>query len=123
MIFDRVRENLAVNRTDSLFKIANDSINQTLSRTVITAGLVILSVLSSGAVWGRSSQELFAGAACRADAWNIFDDRYREPDRDLVAGQDRCRENRRSFGAAKGPEDGIGIATFGHASAGYAIEQ
>lgn len=46
VIFDRVRENLAVNRTDSLFKITNDSINQTLSRTVITAGLVILSVLS-----------------------------------------------------------------------------
>ena len=46
VIFDRVRENLAVNRTDSVFKITNDSINQTLSRTVITAGLVILSVLS-----------------------------------------------------------------------------
>lgn len=46
VIFDRVRENLAVNRTDSLFKITNDSINQTLSRTVITAGLVLLSVLS-----------------------------------------------------------------------------
>lgn len=46
VIFDRVRENLSINRTDSLFKITNDSINQTLSRTVITAGLVILSVLS-----------------------------------------------------------------------------
>jgi preprotein translocase subunit SecF len=46
VIFDRIRENLAVNRTDSLFKITNDSINQTLSRTVITAGLVIFSVLA-----------------------------------------------------------------------------
>jgi preprotein translocase subunit SecF len=46
VIFDRVRENLAVNRTDSLFKITNDSINQTLSRTIITAGLVLLSVLA-----------------------------------------------------------------------------
>jgi preprotein translocase subunit SecF len=46
VIFDRIRENVAINRTDSLFKITNDSINQTLSRTVITAGLVILSVLS-----------------------------------------------------------------------------
>ncbi len=46
VIFDRVRENLAVNRTDSLFKITNDSINQTLSRTIITSGLVLLSVLS-----------------------------------------------------------------------------
>lgn len=46
VIFDRVRENLAANRVDSLFKITNDSINQTLSRTVITAGLVLLSVLA-----------------------------------------------------------------------------
>src|SRR4029078_10819647 len=41
VIFDRIRENLAARRHDSLFKITNDSINQTLSRTVITAGLVI----------------------------------------------------------------------------------
>jgi len=46
VIFDRVRENLAINRSDTLFKITNDSINQTLSRTIITAGLVLLSVLS-----------------------------------------------------------------------------
>jgi preprotein translocase subunit SecF len=46
VIFDRIRENLATNRTDSLYKITNDSINQTLSRTVITAGLVLLSVIA-----------------------------------------------------------------------------
>jgi preprotein translocase subunit SecF len=46
VIFDRIRENLAVNRTDSLYKITNDSINQTLSRTIITAGLVLLSVVA-----------------------------------------------------------------------------
>ncbi|HTH50974.1 MAG TPA: protein translocase subunit SecF [Pyrinomonadaceae bacterium] len=46
VIFDRVRENLQVNRSDSLFKITNDSINQTLSRTIITSGLVLLSVLA-----------------------------------------------------------------------------
>ena len=46
VIFDRVRENLTVNRTDTLFKITNDSINQTLSRTIITSGLVLLSVLA-----------------------------------------------------------------------------
>lgn len=46
VIFDRVRENLAVERTKSLFEITNDAINQTLSRTIITAGLVLLSVLA-----------------------------------------------------------------------------
>lgn len=46
VIFDRIRENLAANRNDSLFKITNDSVNQTLSRTIITGGLVLLSVLA-----------------------------------------------------------------------------
>ncbi len=46
VIFDRVRENIPQRRNETLFAITNDSINQTLSRTVITAGLVILSVLS-----------------------------------------------------------------------------
>ena len=46
VIFDRVRENLPRNRTDSLFNITNASINQTLSRTIITTGLVLLSVLA-----------------------------------------------------------------------------
>jgi preprotein translocase subunit SecF len=46
VIFDRVRENLQENRRDSLYTITNDSINQTLSRTIITSGLVLLSVLA-----------------------------------------------------------------------------
>jgi preprotein translocase subunit SecF len=46
VIFDRIRENIRLNRRDSLYKITNDAINQTLSRTVITSGLVFLSVLA-----------------------------------------------------------------------------
>ena len=46
VIFDRIRENLVANRAQSIFTITNEAINQTLSRTVITAGLVIFSVLS-----------------------------------------------------------------------------
>jgi len=46
VIFDRVRENLQENRADSLYSITNHSINQTLSRTIITSGLVLLSVLA-----------------------------------------------------------------------------
>jgi preprotein translocase subunit SecF len=44
--FDRVRENLRLHRRESLYKITNDSINQTLSRTIITSGLVFLSVVA-----------------------------------------------------------------------------
>jgi preprotein translocase subunit SecF len=46
VVFDRVRENLRVRRRDSLIQVVNDSINQTLSRTVITAGLTLMSVLA-----------------------------------------------------------------------------
>jgi preprotein translocase SecF subunit len=41
-VFDRVRENIKIHRSDSLFTIINKSVNQTLSRTVITSGTVIL---------------------------------------------------------------------------------
>jgi preprotein translocase subunit SecF len=46
VIFDRVRENLRKNRKDSLEKIVNDSVNQTLSRTIITAGATFLAVMA-----------------------------------------------------------------------------
>lgn len=46
VVFDRIRENRRLHRRESLYKITNDSINQTLSRTVITQGLIILSVLA-----------------------------------------------------------------------------
>ena len=46
VIFDRIRENLRFRRRDSLAQVANDSINQTLSRTVITAGLTFISVVA-----------------------------------------------------------------------------
>jgi preprotein translocase subunit SecF len=46
VIFDRVRENLRSKRRDSLEKVVNLSVNQTLSRTIITAGTTFLSVLA-----------------------------------------------------------------------------
>lgn len=46
VVFDRVRENLPLMRRDRLADIVNRSINQTLSRTILTSGLTFLSVLS-----------------------------------------------------------------------------
>src|SRR5688572_4306081 len=46
VIFDRVRENMRTKRRGSLEQVVNESVNQTLSRTVITAGTTFLSVLS-----------------------------------------------------------------------------
>ena len=45
VIFDRVRENLKQRRKEPLAKILNDSINQTLSRTIISSGTTFLTVL------------------------------------------------------------------------------
>jgi preprotein translocase subunit SecF len=46
VVFDRIRENLAMSRRESLADVVNRSINQTLSRTVLTSGLTFLTVLS-----------------------------------------------------------------------------
>jgi preprotein translocase subunit SecF len=45
VIFDRVRENLRQRRKEPLSKILNDSINQTLTRTLISNGTTFLAVL------------------------------------------------------------------------------
>jgi preprotein translocase subunit SecF len=45
VVFDRVRENLRQRRKDTLAKIINDSVNQTLTRTLISNGTTFLSVL------------------------------------------------------------------------------
>lgn len=46
VIFDRVRENFRFMRRDSLEHIVNTSVNQTLGRTIITAGTTFLAVLA-----------------------------------------------------------------------------
>jgi len=46
VVFDRIRENRKLHRRMSLYDVTNLSINQTLSRTVITSGLVFLSVVA-----------------------------------------------------------------------------
>jgi preprotein translocase subunit SecF len=46
VVFDRIRENLRMSRREDLTMVVNRSINQTLSRTVLTSGLTFLTVLS-----------------------------------------------------------------------------
>src|SRR5262245_6759013 len=46
VILDRIRENLKIRRRDDLATIMNESINQTLSRTILTSGLTFLTVLA-----------------------------------------------------------------------------
>ena len=46
VVFDRVRENLRLMRREKLEPLINKSVNQTLSRTVLTSGLTFLTALS-----------------------------------------------------------------------------
>lgn len=46
VVFDRVRENLRTARREPLESVINRSVNQTLSRTVLTSGLTFLTALS-----------------------------------------------------------------------------
>jgi preprotein translocase subunit SecF len=66
VIFDRIRENLTLNRNKSLYDLTNQSINQTMSRTIVTNGLVFLSVLAlvifGGEVLRGFSLALFVGS-------------------------------------------------------------
>ena len=63
VIFDRVRENVRAMRGASLSTVVNLSVNQTLSRTMITAGATFLSVLSL---------YLFGGEALRGFAFTML---------------------------------------------------
>lgn len=66
VIFDRIRENLTLHRGESLYDLTNKSINQTMSRTIVTNGLVFLSVLAlvlfGGEVLRGFSLALFVGS-------------------------------------------------------------
>lgn len=66
VIFDRIRENISMKRGESLYALTNQSINQTMSRTIVTNGLVFLAVLAlvlfGGEVLRGFSLALFVGS-------------------------------------------------------------
>jgi protein-export membrane protein SecD/preprotein translocase SecF subunit len=63
VIFDRVRENVRAMRSEPLSRVVDLSVNQTLSRTLITAGTTLLSVLAL---------YLFGGEALRGFAFTML---------------------------------------------------
>lgn len=63
VIFDRIRELLRFRRRDTLERLANDAVNETLSRTVITNGLTFLTVFAL---------VLFGGEVLKSFSWALF---------------------------------------------------
>lgn len=45
IVFDRIRENIKLYKNEDIMKVMNKSINATLSRTIITSGIVFITVL------------------------------------------------------------------------------
>lgn len=96
VIFDRVRENLARHRNRPLMETINVSINETLSRTILTSLVTLLAVFSLWAFGGSTidgfSSCLLVGLVAGsystvfiASAWVVFVERYRERRRTAVA--------------------------------------
>jgi len=61
VIFDRIRENLKIMRREPLESLMNKSVNQTLSRTIMTSGLTFLTVIALF-IWGGSVLHSFSFA-------------------------------------------------------------
>jgi len=114
VIFDRVRENLRSMRSKSLKEVINLSLNQTLGRTVITAGTALLSAIALylfggevlrgfaftmiiGIITGTYSSVFVAAAI--VTFWNRKSTRrlaaVKEPQGDAAAGQ-RGRKPKRA---------------------------
>ena len=81
VIFDRVRENLRKNRRETLDNVINTSVNQTLPRTIITAGTTSLSVLSLYLFGGEVLEGLRVRHARRHHHQHLFDRLHRLGDR------------------------------------------
>jgi preprotein translocase SecF subunit len=63
IVFDRIRENIKIHKTRPIFDIMNTSISQTMSRTVLTGGTTLLTVLVL---------MIFGGEVLRAFAFTLF---------------------------------------------------
>ena len=63
VIFDRIREMLNFRRRESLEKLSNAAINQTLSRTIIASGLTFVTVVAL---------VLFGGEVLKSFSWCLF---------------------------------------------------
>ncbi len=63
IVFDRVRENLKIHKTMPLEELINQSVNRTMSRTILTAGTVLLAIFVL---------LIFGGEVLRAFSFTLF---------------------------------------------------
>ncbi|MGD1008276.1 MAG: protein translocase subunit SecF [Ignavibacteriaceae bacterium] len=63
IVFDRVRENLKIHKTMDLEELINQSVNRTMSRTILTAGTVLMAI---------TVLLIFGGEVLRAFSFTLF---------------------------------------------------
>jgi preprotein translocase SecF subunit len=63
IVFDRVRENLKIHKAMNLEELINQSVNRTMSRTILTAGTVLMAI---------TVLLIFGGEVLRAFSFTLF---------------------------------------------------
>ncbi len=103
VIFDRIRENLRSMRRDSLHDVINVSVNQTLSRTIITVGHGAADRAGAVLLRRRSAARLRVHDGRRHHHRHLFEHLHRRGDRQLLARHRRRRAPPRMRPAARLP--------------------
>jgi preprotein translocase subunit SecF len=103
VVFDRIRENLKLLRREKLERLINISVNQTLSRTVLTSGLTLITALSLW-IFGGEVLNGFAFAL----VWGIIFGTYSSvfiASPILIFGQNLIDQRRAQSAGASRPQD------------------
>ena len=129
VIFDRVRENSRKSRKEPLDQMINTSLNQTLTRTVITSGTVFLAVLAlylfGGEVLEGFAFTMLVGTlATTYSGWFIAPSHRDHDERARLSGR-RRRERRAGPAAADAQAEAAAqgqgvVSALAHRSSGRA---
>ena len=80
VVYDRIREGLASGRRGTIEQIMNESINQTLSRTILTSTVTLIPILCLFFCWRRCSARFLTRHYHRRRRGNLFIHLYRLTD-------------------------------------------
>jgi hypothetical protein len=96
VVFDRIRSGLRDRLSGSVAEVMNTSINETLSRTILTGGTVLLTVLALVFLWWPCSKRLRVFVSYRRHRRNVFVHFHRVAYCPVVDARERPRYKRAS---------------------------
>ncbi|HTS74564.1 MAG TPA: protein translocase subunit SecF [Bryobacteraceae bacterium] len=116
VVFDRIRENLKLMRRESLESLINISVNQTLSRTVLTSGLTFLTAVSLLLFGGEVLNGFSFALVCGIIAGTYSTVFIASPL--LIFWQNVVESRKKKPGAPAGPQKSSGAGTPSSTSPG-----